>query len=225
MPSSPEPTPAGGPRPIGATLRGWNRRLHLYAGLYFLFFLWLFALTGLMLNHGEWAAARFWPQRRQATEERVFQPTAPGTNLELARDLLRQLGLAGEIQWLTTPATADRLDFRVSRPGTTLDLQADLRAGRVRMQRTELNGWGVAQTLHTFSGSPAGDPKNRRDWWLTTVWAFAMDAVAAGLAVLVLGGIVMWLTLPGKRIGGLIALASGCAICGWLLFGLRFLGT
>ena len=32
----------------------WNRKLHFYLGLYFLFFLWLFSLTGLMLNHGQW---------------------------------------------------------------------------------------------------------------------------------------------------------------------------
>ncbi len=32
----------------------WNRRLHYYLGLYFLFFLWLFSATGLMLNHQQW---------------------------------------------------------------------------------------------------------------------------------------------------------------------------
>jgi len=35
-------------------LETWNRRLHYYLGLYFLFFLWLFSLTGLMLNHQQW---------------------------------------------------------------------------------------------------------------------------------------------------------------------------
>jgi hypothetical protein len=32
----------------------WNRKLHYYLGLYFLFFLWLFSATGLMLNHQQW---------------------------------------------------------------------------------------------------------------------------------------------------------------------------
>ncbi len=35
-------------------LEVWNRKLHYYLGLYFLFFLWLFSLTGLMLNHQQW---------------------------------------------------------------------------------------------------------------------------------------------------------------------------
>ena len=29
----------------------WNRRVHFYLGLYLLFFTWLFAFTGLLLNH------------------------------------------------------------------------------------------------------------------------------------------------------------------------------
>ena len=33
------------------SLRTANRRAHYYLGLYFLFFLWLFAFTGLLLNH------------------------------------------------------------------------------------------------------------------------------------------------------------------------------
>ncbi len=36
---------------LTGALRTWNRRLHYYFGLYFLFFTWLFALTGLLLNH------------------------------------------------------------------------------------------------------------------------------------------------------------------------------
>ena len=35
-------------------LETWNRTFHFYLGLYFLFFLWLFSLSGLMLNHGQW---------------------------------------------------------------------------------------------------------------------------------------------------------------------------
>ena len=38
----------------GKAFEVWNRKLHYYLGLYFLFFLWLFSLTGLMLNHQQW---------------------------------------------------------------------------------------------------------------------------------------------------------------------------
>ena len=72
MPSSPElaaPAPAApGARDVGAALRTWNRRLHYFLGLYFIFFVWLFALTGLLLNHGQWKVAEFWPNRKTSTE-------------------------------------------------------------------------------------------------------------------------------------------------------------
>ena len=98
------------------------------------------------------------------------------------------------------------------------------------MQRTQLNAWGVMHVLHTFTGAPAADSRNRRDWTLTTVWALSMDAVAAGLIVMVLGSYVMWFRLRAKRLGGIVALrlassaverssvrCGGCsdAACGW----------
>jgi hypothetical protein len=62
MPSSPEQTlsAADAPRANAGGYRVWNRKLHYYLGLYFLFFVWLFALSGLLLNHS-WTFAGFWP--------------------------------------------------------------------------------------------------------------------------------------------------------------------
>ena len=92
---------------------------------------------------------------------------------------------------------------------------------RATVQRIQVNAWGVLHVLHTFTGVRANDAMNNRDWILTTVWALAMDAVAAGLIVMVVSGIVMWLGLTGKRLWGIIALASGTVVCGWFLIGLR----
>ena len=101
MPSSPEPVASGNPSPVVYASRAWNRRLHYYLGLYFLFFVWLFALTGLLLNHGSWKFAEFWPGRKVATSEHPIQPPAAGNTLAGAQDLMRQLGIAGEIQCST----------------------------------------------------------------------------------------------------------------------------
>jgi hypothetical protein len=50
-----------------------------------------------------------------------------------------------------------------------------------------------------------------------------MDAVAAGLIVMVLGSYVMWFRLRAKRIGGIIALALGFISCGAFIGALRWL--
>jgi hypothetical protein len=68
------------PKRFAETFEIWNRKLHYYLGLYFLFFLWLFAFTGLLLNHS-WAFFEFWPNRKISTVERSIQaPSSGGTS-------------------------------------------------------------------------------------------------------------------------------------------------
>ena len=201
----------------------WNRRVHFYLGLYLLFFTWLFAFTGLLLNHPRWQFAQFWPNRIQSTTERTLKPVTAVADFDRARDVMRQLGITGEIQWPATQPVDGPFTFQVNRPGLNVEVKADLRAGHATVQRTQLNGWGVMHVLHTFTGAPAADSRNRRDWTVTTVWALSMDAVAAGLIVMVLGSYVMWFRLRAKRFGGAVALALGFISCGAFIGGLRWL--
>ncbi len=201
----------------------WNRRLHYYIGLVLLCFVWLFALTGLLLNHPTWTFAEFWPTRKQTSfEQKITRPPA-GTDLAQARNILRQLGVTGEIEWTSTRADSGRLDFRVSRPGHTFEIKTDLDRGQAAVQRIDVNAWGVTRILHTFTGVRSGDPRNQRDWILTSVWAWSMDAVAAGLIVMVLGSYYMWWRLPRKRAPGMVALISGWLLCALFVVGLRLL--
>jgi hypothetical protein len=201
----------------------WNRRLHYYLGLFLLFFIWLFAFTGLLLNHPRWQFAQFWPHRLQSTTEHGLEPVAAAAAIDRALDVMQQLGIAGEVQWPAAQPANGPLTFQVSRPGLVTDVKADLGAGRATVQRTKLNTWGVMHVLHTFTGRPAADSQNRRDWTLTTVWALSMDAVAAGLIVMVLGSYVMWFRLRAKRLGGIVALALGFISCGAFIGALRWL--
>jgi hypothetical protein len=200
-----------------------NRRLHYYIGLFLLLFVWLFALTGLLLNHPDWKFADFWPSRRQSAFERRIVPPPAGTDLEQARNILQQLGLAGEIEWTAARADSTRLNFRANRPGHMVEIAADLAGGSARIQRIDVNGWGVMRILHTFTGVRAGDARNRRDWILTSVWVFFMDAAAAGLIVMVAGSYWMWWRLRRKRAAGFAALLAGWLACGLFVAGLRWL--
>jgi len=199
----------------------WNRRIHYYLGLYFLFFTWLFAFTGLLLNHPRWEFAQFWPNRVQTVADHAIQPLAAGSDVERARALMLQLGISGEIQWPAQSPPPGSLAFQVTRPGLVLDVKANLDERRASVQRTQLNGWGVLHVLHTFTGVPAADPRHARDWIMTTIWALSMDAVAVGLAVMVLSSYIMWYRLRTKRIGGLAALVLGYLACGMFLWVLR----
>ena len=77
--------------------------------------------------------------------------------------------------------------------------------------------------MHTFVGVSPDDPRNQRDWILTTIWALSMDAVSVGVLVLVLSGVYLWWNRREKRVAGLIALAAGTAVCGLFIVGLRLI--
>src|SRR5262245_45377370 len=79
-----------------------KRKLHYYHGLYLLFFVWLFAFSGLLLNNSSWKFAEFWDNRKQTTYERPITAPATGSDLAQANDLMRQLEITGEIEWTAT---------------------------------------------------------------------------------------------------------------------------
>ena len=86
-----------------------------------------------------------------------------------------------------------------------------------------MNLWGVMKVLHVFTGVQMDDARQNRDWALTWLWALSMDAVAAGLIIMVLGSLYMWWELPQKRVPGAVALGLGSLICGLFVIGLRWL--
>lgn len=200
----------------------WNQKVHTYLGLYFLVFLWLFALSGLLLNHG-WSFAEFWPQRQESKREQQVTLPKAGTDLQRAQDVMRQLSLAGEIEWTTTRPSAQRFDFRVQRPGRTVDVRINLETQMAAIQEIRVNGWGIFRTLHTFTGTRANVATAERDWWLTKLWSFSMDALAAGLGLIVVTSLILAVERREKWLGGAVALALGVGACGFFVFGLRWL--
>jgi len=207
-------------------LERWNRKLHFYSGLFLLFFMWLFAFSGLLLNHPDWKFTEFWTNRREKTDERPI--TIPGPefqgDLAQARALMAQLKIDGEIMWTTTRADTNIFEFQVRRPGHFFFLKADFARKIMTVRYAQVNQWGILKALHVFTGAAMDDPRNnRRDWSLTTLWAYSMDAVALGLIFMVFSSIYMWWELPQKRVPGAVALLLGCIICGLFCFGLRWI--
>jgi len=200
----------------------WNQKIHIYVGLYFLVFIWLFSVSGLLLNH-HWSFTEFWPQRRQAKVERTIVPPVGATDLERARDLMRQLGIGGEIEWTATHATPERFEFRVARPGFNAEVSADLAHRTATAQETRVNGWGVFRTLHTFTGVRLNAPTAERDWWLTKLWSFSMDAVCVGVVALIATSLVLAYERRERRLASAVALAAGVLTCGFFVFGINWL--
>ena len=102
-------------------------------------------------------------------------------------------------------------------------IKADLALNRVTLRHSTVNLWGVIKVLHVFSGVQLDDARQSRGWALTTVWAYSMDAVAAGLIFMVLSSLYMWWEPPQKRLLGAVLFGLGSLICGLFCIGLRWL--
>ena len=99
-------------------------------------------------------------------------------------------------------------------------MRVDLNAKTAYVRRFYNNSKLTFQVFHTFSGSRFNQPASRRDWIVTSLWTWAMDALAAGLIIMVLGSYYMWWRLKKKRGLGLFVLAAGVASCGVFAAGL-----
>jgi len=187
----------------------WNRKIHYYLGLYFLFFLWLFLLTGLMLNHGRWFAVA--NQRVETKYEQSVEVPAEIGDVDRARDLARQLNLKGELD-LPASQPPGRFDFNVARPKDASQVRVDLTQKRAFVDHFDNGAWAAFRIFHTFSGSRYNAPGGR-DWILTTMWAAAMDALAIGLIVMVFGSYYMWYRLKTRHTLGFAVLAAGFGSC------------
>jgi hypothetical protein len=201
----------------------WNRKFHIYIGLYLLLFLWLFSITGLVKNHPEWSIFQYWANRELSSSEEPIQVPTDKDDLARARDIMSQLHISGEIKWTVVTPMEDQFNFRVTKPGKIIDIKTNLREGHAKVEQIKLNTLGITNMLHSFNGVSMNDPKESRDWFMTKIFSFLMDAVCIGLIFLVLSGIYTWYNRPNKRIWGALVLGIAFLICGFFAFGLGWM--
>ncbi len=205
------------------TVEIWNRKLHFYLGLYMLLFLWLFAVSGFILNHSTWRPFQFYLDQREKTFEHSIRVPPEGEPLTRARALMAQLGIVGEIEWPNASPSPNGFEFRVLKPGQIFDVKADFENARVAVHQVDRNAWAVIYNLHTFTGVRINNPSMQRDWFLTKIWSFAIDALALGLLFMVGSSYNMWWGLKQKRRLGIVVLALGIIACGFFALGLAWI--
>lgn len=110
------------------------------------------------------------PDRTETCYEKSIQPSAAANDVDRAKEIVRQLNLAGEIDWPTQEPAPGRLDFAVNRPGNLNCVSVDLVQNRATVQNIQFNSWGVMNALHTFSGTRSNNPAAARAWMLPSIW-------------------------------------------------------
>lgn len=197
------------------TLHDLSRKLHIHLGLLLLIFIWLFSLTGLILNHGNWKFASFWEER----EESIINFTVPDSVLKNPSPEARAmkfLKISGEVQ--LQQKTSEILEFRVQSPGIVNDVHIDLANGSGTKKVLKYNMWGKLRTLHTFNGMNEENPSQSPNWVITNIWRFAMDAIAIGLIIICVSSWMMWYKVRKEYKMGYVILISSFITAGYFIF-------
>jgi hypothetical protein len=199
----------------------WNRKFHIYIGLFLLLFILFFSLSGLLLNHSQWEFASFWRERK---ETEIITPVTIPVNLDstaLLQHFMRQLNISGEIS--NVKLTSASISFRVVKPGTNQDIHVDFKSGISVRKEMVFNWWGKMRILHTFNGSDKMNPEVQPNWLITRIWRLTMDAIALGLIFLCMSSWIMWYKIRKSYSTGLIVLILGIAGAIFFIFLLRML--
>jgi hypothetical protein len=204
-----------------ASLSSWNRKLHIYVGLYMLFFIWLFSISGLLMNHTDW----FTHQPTRSPAEQTVSVLAEGTDLAKAQDVMKQLGITGEVL-LRGPRKPGYFNFGVIRPNRRVFVTIDLQTSVAKLSNVDLPMASVLGDLHTFTGVRGiwREEPSIRDWLPTQIWSLCIDAVCVGLLFLVGSSLYMGSQLKGQRIGFMVSLALGVVLSSFFLWGLAASG-
>jgi hypothetical protein len=194
----------------------WSRKFHIHMGLFLLLFIWLFSISGLLLNHGsKWKFAGFWDERKEKT---TFTPVRIDVNLDsaaLLKNITRQLKIPGEISRVFM--TPDSIDFRVSIPGHEGNLHINVIDGTCTQKELTFNVWGKLRILHTFNGINKDYPDIPPNWIVTRIWQFAKDIIAIGFITLCISSWIIWYNLRQKYKWGLPVLLLGFTITIYLV--------
>jgi hypothetical protein len=206
--------------PTTSTLKKWNRKLHIYLGLYLLLFIWLFSVSGLMMNHTAWFANR--PARSQA--EYTATVLSEGTDIAKARDVMEQLGMTGEIL-LRGPQKEGFFHFGVIRPNKRVFVNIDLQTGVAKLNHVELSMAGTLGDLHTFTGVRRiwREEPSIRDWLPTQMWSHCIDGICVGLILLTGSSLYMGWQRKDQRRGYIASLLLGAVTSSFFLWGLAAL--
>jgi hypothetical protein len=198
------------------TLYFWSRKFHIHMGLFLLLFIWLFSISGLLLNHGsKWKFAGFWDERKEKT---TFTPVRIDANFDsaaLLKNITRQLKIPGEISRVFM--TPESIDFRVSIPGHERNLHVNIKEGTCTQKELTFNVWGKLRILHTFNGINKDYPDIPPNWIVTRIWQFAKDIIAIGFIILCISSWIIWYNLRQKYKWGLPVLLLGFTITIYLV--------
>jgi len=188
----------------------WTRDLHLYIGLFVSPFLLTFAVSVFFLNHARPRVSA--PSSTSAEVRSVRVPAgieaAQGLErVQLAGEVISQLGLSGEINFIRAVPKESRLVIPVVKPGVEAVVDLHVKEGTAKVSVRKTTFWESLSYLHRSPG-----PHNAAicgNWVWTRAWQWLADATVYLVMFLSLSGIYLWAMLRAERTVGFILMITG----------------
>ena len=170
-------------------------------------FILVFAVSTLLLNHPGQPPPDG-STRNTPAKQTVEIGTRRGVGtVEQARNILRQLGITGEIAYVRHLAREERLVIPVAKPGEVTTVEVDLQTGTATVNR-QSQGLGAALIyLHKMLGPH--NVKFRGNWIYMVGWGVLTDTVVYVLLFLAVSGLYLWWMLKAERKVGWVLLGGG----------------
>jgi len=197
----------------------WTRDLHLYFGLFVSPFVLLFAVSVFFLNHGRTPVNGTTTTQVAVDDLQVpfgIEEAEGMERVRRAQEILKQVGVTGEVNFIRYIPNEHRLVIPVVKPGveTTIDLNVEARTATVT--RRETTTWEVLSYLHRSPG-----PHNaaiRGNWFWTRAWQWLADMTVYLVLFLSMSGIYLWAVLRAERKVGLVLLLAGAVSFGGIVY-------
>jgi len=183
------------------------RTIHLCTAMFSLAFLVMYTVSAVQMSHTRW-----FNNRPSVSESRLSIAPGLGDARAAAHELIAR-GLRGELRTIQT-ATAQRLVFRIVRPGTVYDITYTAASGEAAVKTSVSGVLGYLNRLHHIEGL-------WHEWPLFNVWGAFVGLVSVALFAMGLSGLYLWFQNRRERRIGAVLLTAAVLFTGSLIVSMR----
>ena len=200
----------------------WTRDLHLYLGLLVSPFVIAFGVSVLFLNHAKVdpGAATSVTTVRDVRIPSALEAARGREAADLAREIVDQVGIVGEIGFVRYVRKDQRFVIPVSTPRFDTIIDVDVSNRTAVVSRRKMGFLESVGYLHKSPGPHNADL--RGNWLWTRVWRWFADGTVYLILFISATGLYLWFAIKAERRVGFALLGAGAVSFFGLLYGLAF---
>ncbi|MGO8732150.1 MAG: PepSY-associated TM helix domain-containing protein [Terriglobia bacterium] len=188
----------------------WTRDLHIYIGLALSPLVLLFAISVILLDHPSIPLGGARGIRKTSVTVQIPENLEHVEGMARAQEfqqIMRQMGVAGEIGYINYNPSQHRMVAPVFKPGSEVTLDVNLSTHIASLEERKT---GILAALIYLHKSPGPHNANiRGNWFYTRAWRWLADASAYLILFTSASGIYLWWAIKTERKIGLVLLGAG----------------